>query len=435
MRILHLVPGSGGTFYCQNCLRDHILIRTLRERGHAVVLVPLYLPMYGGEVAAEANAPLFFGGISVYVREKLPFLRRMPGWLDRLLNLPALLRQAAMREGSTNASGLGSMTLSMLEGRQGNQQQEFDRFLEWLRTEPRPDIIHISNALLLGFVPALRDLLDAPILCSLQDEEPWVSAMGPPYERLCWEAMARHGAQVTQFVATSRWYAERMKDRMKLASDKITVIYPGIEMPPEPPALQGADPPAIGYLSRLNQAQGFEDLINAFMALKREPALSSLRLRATGGATPADNAFLTEIETRLGDAGFLDDTEIDWNFQSAPDAAFFQGLTVMCTPAREREAFGMHIIEALSRGIPVVQPRRGAYPELIGEEEGGLLYDPETPNGLVDALREILTDPERSRQLGEQGYRRAREHFSAEHAAGEMVALYERVLDLSPASP
>jgi len=435
MRILHLVPGSGGTFYCQNCLRDHILIRALRAKGHDVVLVPLYLPMYGGAVAAEANAPLFFGGISVYVREKLPFLRRMPGWLDRLLNLPGLLRQAAMREGSTNASGLGSMTLSMLEGQHGNQGQEFERFLDWLRTQPRPDVIHISNALLLGFVPTIREILDTPFICTLQDEEPWVSAMEPPYERLCWDVMSRHGVQVSRFIATSRWYADRMMDRMRFSPDQITVLYPGIEVPPEPPSFQHADPPTIGYLSRLNRTQGFEDLVNAFMVLKREPALASLRLRATGGATPADTPFLTEIETRLGNAGFLEDTEIDWNFQSAPGEAFFQGLTVMCTPSREGEAFGMHIIEAMARGIPVVQPRAGAYPELIGDGESGVLYDPETPHGLTGALREILTRPDQAGRLGEQGYLRARELFSAERMAGEMIALYESVLDASPASP
>ncbi|HOH29320.1 MAG TPA: glycosyltransferase family 4 protein [Candidatus Hydrogenedentes bacterium] len=435
MRILHLIPGSGGTFYCQNCLRDHILIRALRARGHDVVLVPLYLPMYGGAVAAEANAPLFFGGISIYVREKLPFLRRMPGWLDRLLNLPALLRQAALREGSTNASGLGSMTLSMLEGQHGNQGQEFERFLDWLCVQPRPDVIHISNALLLGFVPAIREVLDTPFICTLQDEEPWVNAMTPPYDRLCWEAMMRHGKQVARFIATSRWYAQRMAERLNLAPDKIAVLYPGIDLPPEPPAFQNAAPPIMGYLSRLNPAQGFEDIVDAFLELKREPALASLRLRATGGATPADTPFMTEMETRLGNAGFLEDTEIDWNFQSAPGEAFFRGLTVMCTPSREGEAFGMHIIEAMARGIPVVQPRAGAYPELIGDGESGILYDPETPHGLTDTLRAMLTRPEEARRLGGQGYLRARELFSAERMAVEMIALYESVCDVSPEFP
>ncbi len=428
MRILHLVPGSGGTFYCQNCLRDHILIRALRRRGHDVTLVPLYLPMYGGATAAATNAPLFFGGISVYIREKMPFLRHMPDWMDRFLNAPFLLRQAARREGATNASALGSMTLSMLEGRRGNQQQEFDRFLDWLKEQPKPDVIHISNALLLGFVPALREALETPVVCTLQDEEPWVNSMEPPHDRLCWDAMASLAREVRYFVVTSRWYAERMRERMKLGFEQVRVIYPGVDIPEHMPELLGAAPPTIGYLSRLNPAQGFEDLVGVFLQLREEPALAPLRLRATGGATQADLPFMETIDARLADACATAATDIRRDFQAAPDAAFFQGLTVMSAPARGGEAFGMHVIEAMSRGIPVVQPCVGAYPELLEPSGGGLLYDPNDAAGLADSLRELLIHPDLARSLGEQGFAYARRHFSAERMAEEMVALYEVLL-------
>ncbi|HDP34318.1 MAG TPA: glycosyltransferase [Candidatus Hydrogenedentes bacterium] len=428
MKILHLVPGSGGTFYCQNCLRDHLLIRALRRQGHDVILAPLYLPMYGGATAAETNAPLFFGGISVYVREKIPLLRTMPEWMIRLLNAPFLLRQAAKRESSTNAAELGAMTLSMLEGPQGNQTQEFDRFLEWLRAQEKPDVIHISNALLLGFAPALREALDAAIVCSLQDEEPWVSAMGAPYDGLCWAVMTRQGRHVSRFVATSRWYASRMRERLSLAPTQVQVVYPGVEAPDAMPDLQSNDPPTIGYLSRLNPAQGFEELVESFLVLKKEPELKALRLRATGGVTPADAAFVDGIEKRLTAAGVADAADIRREFNAAPEADFFGGLTVMSAPSREGEAFGMHIIEAMARGIPVVQPRVAAYPEIIGESGGGLLYDPEDKAGLTNALRSILTDAARVRTMGQQGYAHAREHFSVERMARDMIELYTEAL-------
>ena len=431
MRILHLVPGSGGTFYCQNCLRDHLLVRALRRQGHDVVLAPLYLPMYAGAVAAETDAPLFFGGIGVYVREKIPFLRTLPGWLDRLLNAPALLRQAARREGTTNAADLGEMTLSMLEGRDGNQRQEFDRFVAWLKTQPKPDIIHISNALLLGFVPALRESIDAAFVCSLQDEEPWVNAMRPPHDRLCWEAMTERARQVARFVSTSCWYGGRMKERLSLEDSQLRVIYPGVDVPADPPCLWSSDPPTIGYLSRLNPAQGFEEVVNAFIRLKREPGLSALCLRATGGATPADKAFVDAMEQRLNQAGFGDAADIRREFQAAPDASFFGGLTVLTGPAPQGEAFGMHLVEAMSRGIPVVQPRIGAYPEILDDSGGGLLYAPDDPDGLTNALRTLLTDAEQARQCGDRGYARAREQFSVDRMARDMIALYDEALATS----
>jgi len=427
MNILHLVPGSGGTFYCQNCLRDHLLIRVLRQQGHDVTLAPLYLPMYGGEQAAETNAPLFFGGISVYVREKVPFLRRMPAWMIRLLNAPLLLRKAAKREGSTNSAELGAMTLSMLEGPQGNQKQEFGRFLDWLRTQEKPDIVHISNALLLGFVPALREAFDAAMICSLQDEEPWVNAMNAPYDQLCWAAMTRQAKNVSRFVATSRWYAGRMRARMALDPERLRVIYPGVDVPNSAPTLFNAEPPVIGYLSRLNPAQGFEDVVNAFIALKKESGLKGLRLRATGGVTPADTAFVDRIQQRLREAGVVESADIRREFDAAPDASFYGGLTVMSAPARDGEAFGMHIVESMSRGIPVVQPAITAYPEIIGESGGGLLYEPEEKDGLENALRTVLSNADQARQMGREGYKYARERFSVERMAKDMIALYEEV--------
>ena len=116
MKICHLVPGSGGTFYCQNCLRDYAMVRALRRQGHDAVMVPLYLPSFGGEFAQNGDMPLFFGGIGVYLRHHVPLFRRAPRWAERLLDSPWLLNLAAAREGSTNAAQLGPMTLSMLEG-------------------------------------------------------------------------------------------------------------------------------------------------------------------------------------------------------------------------------------------------------------------------------------------------------------------------------
>lgn len=427
MKILHLTPGSGGTFYCQNCLRDHIMIRALRRQGHDVILAPLYLPMYGGTESAETSAPIFFGGISVYVREKIPLLKNMPNWMIRLLDAPYLLRQAAKREGSTNAAELGAMTLSMLKGPEGNQKQEFDRFVHWLKTQEKPDVIHISNALLLGFVPALREALDAKIICSLQDEEPWVQGMGAPYADLCWEAMTEQARHVSGFVATSQWYTDRMVARMGLDTGRVRVIYPGVDIPETTPDFHNADPPVIGYLSRLNPAQGFEHLINAFMTLKKEDCFQGLQLRATGGVTPADTPFVDSIEKRLADVGMLEAVTMQREFHAAPDANFFSGLTVMSAPAVDGEAFGMHILEAMVRGIPVVQPDISAYPEIINASGGGLLYDPDDKNGLANALRTILTDHDLAQQLGKQGYEYAREYFCVERMANDMIAFYEGV--------
>ena len=122
MRVVQLIPGTGGTFYCQNCMRDAALVRALRTRGVEVTLVPLYLPLNVDAEGLEDHAPVFFGGINVYLQQKFSLFRRTPRWLDKFFDSDWMLRQAAAREGSMSTAKLGDMTLSMLQGRDGTAQ-------------------------------------------------------------------------------------------------------------------------------------------------------------------------------------------------------------------------------------------------------------------------------------------------------------------------
>lgn len=425
MKILHLIPGSGGTFYCQNCLRDLALVRALRARGHDSMVVPLYLPMFGDVEVAENRAPIFFGGVNVYLRERFPLFRHAPRWLERLFDQPWVLGKAATREGSTNAADLGAMTMSMLVAREGNQRREYERFLEWLSVQERPDVIHISNALLLGFVPAIREVTDAPFVCSLQDEVPWVDAMRPPYDRQCWESMARLGEQVEKFVATSRWYGDLIAGRMRIPAERLAVVYPGIETKGISSGGPSFSPPTIGFLSRMNEAQGLTDLIDAFIALKQDPAFKELRLAATGGVTPADQPYINALEDRLAQHNLKNAVTLHRSFHTAPDPSFFEGLSVLSVPVPKGEAFGIQLIEAMARGIPVVQPDVGAYPEVVAETGGGIVYDATEKNGLTEALRKVLSDPDGARELGKRGQATVLERFNIDRAVDEMLAVCE----------
>ncbi len=429
MRILHLVPGSGGTFYCQNCVRDRALVRALRRAGHDVVMVPLYLPMFGEEGSVGAKAPIFFGGVNMYLREKVPLLRRMPQWMDRLLDAPWVLRQAAAREQSTNAADLGPMTLSMLRGRRGNQQKEFDRFLAWLAGQDKPDIIHVSNALLLGFAPEIRNITDVPIVCSLQDEEPWVNAMHPPYDRRCWEAISENAKCVSRFISTSAWYAGRMITRMNLPPDRVAVVFPGIETDNLPPAEPGFDPPVIGFLERLSRGQGLGLLVDAFIALKRQPQFGNLRLRATGGCTPADRRFRDEIHAKLRGEGMDGAVEFLEEFQLAQRGEFLRSLSVLSVPVPGGEAFGLQLLEAMAQGVPVVQPAEGSYREIINATGGGVLYDPKTPDGLANALQSLLENPGEALRLGRRGREAIRTQFNMDRVVREMTGVYTAALE------
>src|SRR6185503_3780109 len=154
MKIVQITPGAGGMF-CGNCFRDNALVAALRKLGHDTIMVPLYLPIRLDEEDQSAGTPIFFGGINVYLQEKSPIFRTAPKWLHDLLASPTLLKWAAGRSARTRAADLGDLTISMLRGEEGNQARELDELIAWLKEQPRPDIICLSNALLVGMARKL----------------------------------------------------------------------------------------------------------------------------------------------------------------------------------------------------------------------------------------------------------------------------------------
>ena len=95
MRIVQIIPGSGGTFYCQNCLRDLDITTALRAQGHDVLVVPLYLPLTAGD-ADVADGRIFYSAVGTYVKHQYPRLARFtPGPILRMLEKQSVLRLAA----------------------------------------------------------------------------------------------------------------------------------------------------------------------------------------------------------------------------------------------------------------------------------------------------------------------------------------------------
>lgn len=428
MRVVQLIPGTGGTFYCQNCMRDAALVRALRGQGVEVMLVPLYLPLNVDTEGLEEHAPVFFGGINVYLQQKFSIFRKTPRWLDKFFDSDWMLKQAAAREGSMSAAKLGGMTLSMLQGRDGNQRKEIERLTEWLKEQEKPDLIHASDSLLLGVANELRNTLGVPLVCTLQDEHTWLDIIPEPHGSQCWETMSAQAREVDGFIAVSNWYADEMSRRMSIPRDKITVAPVGMELDDIQPVPAPPNPPAIGYLSRLTKSLGVGLLVDAFIQIKERGRIPNLRLRLTGGQTAEDTPFLEHIRAELRKHGIEKDVEIIEHFDRPSRHEFLRSLSVLSVPVPGGEAFGTFIIEALACGVPVVQPVAGAFPEIIEKTGGGILYDPGTEDGLTNALEHLLLDPAHTYKLGRQGRERALAEYSVEKTMGNVLAVYKRLV-------
>ena len=107
--------------------------------------------------------------------------------------------------------------------------------------------------------------------------------------------------------------------------------------------------------------------------------------------------------------------------------AFLQSLDVMSVPATYQEPKGMFLFEAMASGVPVVQPRRGAFPEIIENTGGGIIVEPDDPELLADGILELWRDPARRAALAAAGADGVRRHYSVARMAEAAEAVYEEL--------
>ncbi len=98
---------------------------------------------------------------------------------------------------STDATQLGDITVSMLRGEEGNQRKELDKLVYWLSGE-RPDVVHLSNIMLVGMAREIRQRLNVPIVCTLSGEDIFLEKLAPPWYEAARRALVersrdRHG--------------------------------------------------------------------------------------------------------------------------------------------------------------------------------------------------------------------------------------------------
>ncbi len=97
------------------------------------------------------------------------------------------------------------------------------------------------------------------------------------------------------------------------------------------------------------------------------------------------------------------------------------------------EGFSLPAIEAMSCEVPVVATTGGALPEVVGTSgETGILVEPNNPEALVEAIRQLLDDPAARERLGKNGRQRVIERFTWQVTARGTAACYDAILNHRP---
>jgi len=350
------------------------------------------------------------------------------GWLDH----PAIIRRATSGASiPVDPKELGAMALATLDGDHEVLRREHERFVDWLVHESRPALINLTNLLIGGWIPLLRQRLPGvPILVTLQGDDLFLGQLTEPWKSRVIRRMRELAAQVDGFVTFTNVYADAMAELFAVPRSKFRVVPLGIDSADlSSRSIERPDrPPTVGFFARLSPEKGFHHAIDAFLHLVKLPGMEKACFHFGGWSSVQDREFLARQLKRLNVAGL----ENRFIHQGSPDragkATFMQSIDLFSVPADFLEPKGLYVLEALAAGLPVVQPAHGAFPELLDGCPAARLVPPKDPIALAEAWRDILTLPNRGLQMGASGPDFVKRRASASLMAERTAEVYREAL-------
>ena len=229
-------------------------------------------------------------------------------------------------------------------------------------------------------------------------------------------AVARH-------ISISRAVASALLERSDVSPERVGVVFNGIAVPAQfantsdlPPSLR-AD---VACVARLEVEKDLPTLIAAMKILNARRENSQPIRCVIAGEGEEEAALALQIE-REGVGEFV--LLAGWTPRAA---SILRAAKVAVLPS-VAEPFGLAILEAMAQAKPVVAVNAGGPPEIVRDGETGLLVPPRDAEALADALETLLDDPQRAQTMGEAGFERLRDCFSAGRMARETLAVYRSV--------
>ena len=415
--------------YCGGCFRDNSLVKCLRDEGHDVLMVPLYLPLTLEDADQSSETPIFFGGINVFLDQSLGLFRKLPAGWTSWLNRRSILKRISKYAARTRPEDVGDLTVSMLMGEDGRQQKELDQLIHWLKEQIQPEIICLSNALLIGMVSQLKTQLKCPVVCTLQGEDTFLDALPEKNRQQAWDILQQRAREVDAFIAPSRYFGDLMQKRLGFGEGRLHVIPNGIPVEGYQRSPLPGNPPVLGYFARMCHEKGLPMLVDAFIQLKNQPDHQTLKLMVGGGMGPSDESVVEDQKKKLDQAGFLKDVSWHPNLDREQKLDFFSKLTVFSVPALYGETFGLYLLEAMAAGVPVVQPPHAAFPEIIEATGGGVIASGLEVTDLAESIGHLLKDRNQLQMLSDKAHDSVQKALQSKHMAERVLGVYQRIFN------
>jgi glycosyltransferase involved in cell wall biosynthesis len=252
--------------------------------------------------------------------------------------------------------------------------------------------------------------------------------------RLEAELVVRSSRRVSRILACSHAAAASLLDRAPGLSTKTQVLYN-----PLPDSHESrlrldrmrtkrvdVDLLTLGMVGRITETKGHHLLLQALGDLPSE-LREKLRLIVVGAPAPGceqDSRYADRLRSDAARFGL--DGQIVWCGYQADPGMFYESMDVLVHPALA-EAMCIVILEALSRGIPVIAARTGGIPEVVEDGVNGLLVTLEDSNALRRALKFFLERPEVRERLRGGACRNLDRRFSMEVFSSSTLAAIEEL--------
>jgi glycosyltransferase involved in cell wall biosynthesis len=268
------------------------------------------------------------------------------------------------------------------------------------------------------------------VLCAVQGEDLFLNDLIEPYKSQALKLMRERAPDVDGFIATSQYYADFMADFLQVPIAKMHVVRLGINLQGHgvQQNLNGNAKFVIGYLARICPEKGLHLLVDAFHQLTQKLGKNAIQLKVAGYLGERDRRYFKNIVKQIDAWGLSDAFHYHGEVTRNEKINFLNRLHLLSVPTTYQEPKGLSVLEALANGVPVVQPRHGAFPELISSTAGGILVEPNSPSAIAEGILKLINDGQLRERLGRQGKAAVHRAFNDEVMAEATIKAYQKYL-------
>ena len=237
---------------------------------------------------------------------------------------------------------------------------------------------------------------------------------------------ARRAAHI---IANSRFIAQYCTNLYGVEKTKPEVIPLGIPVPISQPVERQAKEGKVTvlYVGRLEKRKGIDRLLHAIPQVIRETPFCKFVIAGDDiGEAPQGKSYRDYFES-FASAAARESTTFLGYVEERELSKLYADCDIFAAPSQS-ESFGLIYLEAMAHAKPVVAFHTGGVPEVVANDETGILVELDNISALVQALVRLIQDKELRQKMGRCGYERVRKSFPAKRMVAETVACYRRVI-------